>query len=217
MTDRLAWSSSKLRKLRTGSVRSTNTPQFAGIPSFVKFQRFPGNGLVTGGKIRFDARASNRASSQNGVLVRYGKWSGSGIEGQLRELLLSSESPLCRPRLRGVRNLSPGPPGRVASPSSVAVRLPAGAPAAGRLGVPDSQRAGRAARLGLACRRPVLYVSRYVLAALRWVRRLRAVLRVHGMGHGHIPPRRRQALTLTPAQRAARAILSPACRSRRGR
>jgi len=36
----------KLRKLRGRPVRSTNTPQFAGIPAVEKFLRFPEIELV---------------------------------------------------------------------------------------------------------------------------------------------------------------------------
>jgi hypothetical protein len=51
-----------------GRLRSRKTPQFAGIRGLVKFLRFPTNGLVPGGGIRFDGPAFQSSfQSERGV------------------------------------------------------------------------------------------------------------------------------------------------------
>ena len=70
---------------------------FAG---FVKFLRFPGNGLVTGGEIRFDAASVQSSFQSERGVGQVWQMVGQRHEGQLRELLLSSESAVCRRRLR---------------------------------------------------------------------------------------------------------------------
>src|SRR5439155_8825943 len=81
-----------------------------------------------------------------------------GSEAELRRLLLSPEPPLCSLRDRSLRHVSAGPSRRAAAAQPAAVRVPAGAPAAGGMGVPVGQRTGRAAPISAASR-PGRYVS----------------------------------------------------------
>ena len=113
---------------------------------FRKFLRFPGIGVTRG--VESALMPAGRPSEiESGVEDRYGKWSGARARRAART---ASFIRTCCARWltrAALCDVPPGPPGRATSPQPAALRLPPGAPAPGRLGVPVAQRAGRASRV----------------------------------------------------------------------
>src|SRR5438309_1238345 len=121
----------KLRKLRATPARQKKQADFAGYSPNGNSLRFPEKRFAPGGEIRFDAACFRLEILRFGVEERYVERSDVRHEGELRELLLWSEPFVRGGRLRTLRDVPPGAPGRPPSPQPAAVRIPPGAPAPG--------------------------------------------------------------------------------------
>ena len=98
-------------------------------------------------EVRFDGASADRARTKEST---YGNWAHGAGQAGLRELLFSSEQPLCARRLRSLRDVSPCASGWPSAPEPAAFRVPPGARAPGRLGVPVASRAGCPTRVARA-------------------------------------------------------------------
>jgi hypothetical protein len=102
---------------------------------------------------RFDDRGRRLSTDHERDGVAHGNQPDCGSEAALRRLLLSPEPSVCSLRNRSLCHVPARAPRRVAPAEPAPIRVPAGAPAAGRVGVPIGLRTGRVASVARGCGR----------------------------------------------------------------